>query len=260
VAHWLLTMGWGRFVALLIGGYFAANALFALVYLACGDIIEGAEPGSFRDAFDFSVQTMSTIGYGGLSPKTPMADVLVAIESMVGLLGFAVVTGLMFAKFARPTARVLFSEVAVVRPRDGQSTLQFRIANQRGNKIVDAQMMVVLAFDHTTAEGEFMRRFEPMGLVRERSPMFALSWTGMHLVDADSPLFGKDAEWMRQTRAELVVTLTGIDDTFNQPVHAQTSYIGREVRWNHGFVDIIQENADGTRSIDYAVFHATEEV
>lgn len=260
VAHLLLTMAWGRFVALLIAGYFAVNALFALVYLACGDIIDGAEPGSFRDAFDFSVQTMSTIGYGGLSPATPLADVLVAIESMVGLLGFAVVTGLMFAKFARPTARVLFSKTAVVRPRDGQPTLQFRIANQRGNKIVDAEMNIVVVYDHVTQEGEAMRSFLPMRLVRERSPMFALSWTGMHVIDDASPLQGRDREWFVAHNAELVVTLTGIDDTFNQPVHAQYSYVAAEIRWNHAFADIIRLNQDGTRSIDYTVFHTTREL
>jgi len=260
LAHLLLTMGWGRFIALLITGYFAVNALFALVYLACGDIIDGAEPGSFRDAFDFSVQTMSTIGYGGLSPATPLADVLVAIESMVGLLGFAVVTGLMFAKFARPTARVLFSETAVVRPRDGQPTLQFRIANQRGNKIVDAEMNLIVVYDHVTQEGEAMRSFLPMPLVRERSPMFALSWTGMHVIDDASPLHGRDREWFVAKNAELVVTLSGIDDTFNQPVHAQFSYVAAEIRWNHAFADIIRLNPDGTRSIDYDAFHATREL
>lgn len=255
LAHWLLTMTWGRFFLLLMGGWFALNAAFAGIYLAGGDLIEGAEPGSFRDAFDFSVQTISTIGYGGLSPKTPLADVLVAIESMVGLLGFAVVTGLMFAKFARPTARVLFAQKAVIRPRDGVPTLQFRIANQRGNKLVDARMMVIVAYDHTTAEGEFMRQFEPIPLVRERSPMFAMSWTGMHPIDESSPLFGRGRAWMDEHHAEILVTLTGIDDTFNQPVHAQYSYIGREIFEDHAYVDIIVTDPDGRRRIDYAGFH-----
>ena len=256
LAHLLLTMSWARFFLLLMALYFGANAVFAGIYLAGGDLIRGATPGSFRDAFDFSVQTMSTIGYGTLAPKTPAADVLVAVQSLVGLMGFAVITGLMFAKFARPTARVLFSDRAVVRPRDGVSTLQFRIANQRGNKIVDAQMMVVMAFDHTTAEGEGMRAFVPLPMVRERSPMFALSWTCMHTIDEASPLHGRGAEWLEATSAELIVTLTGIDDTFNQPVHAQWSYVGAEIFWDHALVDIIITTPDGTRSIDYDVFHA----
>lgn len=257
VAHWLLTLSWPQFFGLTSLGYFGSNVLFALVYLS-GDMVAGAEPGSFVDAYAFSVQTMSTIGYGALTPASPLADYIASIEVFLGLLGFAVVTGMLFARFARPTARVLFSEVAVVRERDGVPTLQFRMANERGNLICDAQLNVVMAYDHRTREGEFLRRFVRLGMVRERSPVFALSWTGMHAIDSTSPLFGWTAADLERVRAEIVVTVNGIDDTFNQPVHSQHSFLWTEVLWNHGFVDVITTLDDGRRTIDYDNFHSTK--
>ncbi len=259
VAHWLLKLSWARFFVLVTAGYFGTNGLFALVYWL-GDMVNGAAPGSFSDAFAFSVQTMSTIGYGALTPATPLADFLAATEVFLGLLGFAVVTGVMFARFARPTARVLFSDVAVVRLRDGVPTLQFRMANERGNLIVDARLNVVLAYNHTTAEGERMRNFIELELVRERSPVFALSWTAMHELTEGSFLHGCSAQTLEDIRGEIVVTVTGIDDTFAQPVHSQHSYLWSEVRWGHGFVDVIELLPDGRRTLAYERFHDTQPV
>ncbi|MCO4773466.1 MAG: ATP-sensitive inward rectifier potassium channel 10 [Deltaproteobacteria bacterium] len=254
VAHWLLKLSWTGFFVLIAGGYFGVNAFFAAIYLA-GDMVAGAEPGSFSDAFAFSVQTMSTIGYGALTPASKTADLLTAVEVLIGLLGFAVVTGMLFARFSRPSARVLFSDVAVVRERDGQPTLQFRMANERGNLIVDARLNVVMAYNHRTAEGEQMRSFIALQLVRERSPVFALSWTAMHEIDPSSPLYGWTPEHLEEVRAEIVVTVTGIDDTFNQHVHSQHSFLWSEVRWNHRFVDVIEMMPDGKRTIAYERFH-----
>ncbi len=255
LAHFLLLMSWTKFFAVLVGGFLLTNAFFAALYVGCGDCIIGARPGRFGDALAFSVQTMTTIGYGALVPRNAIADVLVAVQSMCGLLGFAVVTGLFFAKFARPTVRLLFSDAAVIRDRDGLRTLQFRVANRRGNKIVDANLMVVLVYDHVTREGERMRNFEPLIMARERSPVFALSWTGMHVIDDSSPLFGRDAQWMTDKQMEIIITLTGIDDAFNQSVHAQFSYLGNEILWNHRLSDVIVTHPDNTRGIDYEHFH-----
>lgn len=257
VTHALLTMSWARFFAVILLGFVLLNAVFAGAYLLVPNGVTGLAPGAFLDAFAFSVQTVSTIGYGAMSPTSPAAHALVAIESLTGLLGVGLVTGLFFAKFARPTARVMFSNVAVVRPRDGVPTLQWRLANERGNRIVDARMSVVLAYRHETNEGEVMRTFIPLPLVRDHSPVFALSWTAMHVLDESSPMHGWTQDDMAAVFGELVITISGVDDTFNQPIHAQWSYVADEVLWNHGFADIIVRLPDGRRTVDYDRFHET---
>ena len=158
--HHLLSASWLRLLAIIAGLYLAANALFALAYLAEPGSVEHARPGSFVDAFFFSVQTMATIGYGKLVPRTGFANALVTVEALVGLFGVAMVTGLMFAKFSRPTARVLFSRQAVVAPHNGVPCFMFRMANARGNNIVHAQLQLVLAREETTLEGDRMRRID----------------------------------------------------------------------------------------------------
>src|SRR5208337_4984173 len=156
-----------------------ANAAFALVYVLGGDSIENARPGSFTDAFFFSVQTMATIGFGKMVPRTGLANVLVTLESLVGLLGLAIATGLVFAKFSRPTARVLFSRVAVISPWDGVRSLMFRMANERDNRIIEAQVHVVLMRNEATAENVLVRRVHDLALLRHNNPSFALSWTAI---------------------------------------------------------------------------------
>ena len=178
--HFLLRSTWLRLLVVLVVVSAGINALFALAYMATGDGIENARPGSFADAFFFSVQTLATIGYGKLVPRSLAANVLVALEALVGLLGLAMVTGLVFAKFSRPTARVLFSRMAVVSRRDGVPALMFRMANERGSGIVEAQVHVVLARNETTAEGEAVRRFYDLDLSRRQNALFALSWTVIH--------------------------------------------------------------------------------
>jgi inward rectifier potassium channel len=253
--HLLLTIPWISFLGMLSLLYIFTNALFALAYLLGGDGIENAHPGSFGDAFFFSVQTMASIGYGAMYPKTPYANVLVTIESLVGLLGLAMGTGLMFARFARPTARVLFSRVAVITTHDEQPVLMFRTANQRHNQILEAQMRLTLVRNEINREGQFMRRFYDLNLVRSHSPIFALTWTAMHPIDQSSPLYGMQPENFDEMEAELVVTLTGLDETFSQTIHARHSYIASEVLWNMKFADILSRLPDGRRAIDYSLFH-----
>src|SRR4028119_1320700 len=165
--HLLLTLGWSRFIGLIVVSYIDTNTLFALLYLAGGDCLKNARPGSFWDAFFFSVQTMATIGYGAIYPSTDYANVLVTLEALVGLIGVAMSTGLMFARFSRPTARVLFSRVAVIAPHNGVPTLMLRVANERRNQVLAAQMGGALLRNEVTAEGEYMRRFYDLKLVRK---------------------------------------------------------------------------------------------
>ena len=256
--HFLLTSSWPRLLALLLGGYLLSNVFFALAYLGGGDCLSGARPGSFADAFFFSVQTISTIGYGQLVPSTAWANTLVTVESFVGLLGLAMVTGLIFAKFSRPTARVLFSRVAVITPRDGVPCLMFRMANQRGNQIVEARIHVVLATTEATAEGEVIRRLRDLEMLRSQHALFALSWTAVHPITERSPFSGATPESLAATEAEIIVSLTGLDESFSQTVHARHAYGMADIVWGRRFVDILSRTPDGRRHIDSTHFHDTE--
>lgn len=253
--HLMLTLPWSGFLALTVLGYVVANALFALAYLAGGDGIENARPGNFLDAFFFSVQTMASIGYGVMHPRTVYANVLVTIEALTGLMGLAVGTGLMFARFSRPTARVIFSRVAVITSYEGVPTLMFRAANQRRNQILEAQMRVGLGRDEVSVEGQSMRRVYDLNLIRSQNPLFSLSWTAMHRIDEQSPLYGVTPESLDKAEASLVVTLSGLDETVSQPIHARHTYICRDILWNMRFVDIISKTKDGNRFVDYSRFH-----
>jgi inward rectifier potassium channel len=255
--HFTLQIPWSCF---LVGGvaiYLAANAGFALLYLLEPGTIGNARPGSFADAFFFSVQTMATIGYGQLVPATLYANLVVTVETAFGLLFLAMATGLVFARFSRPTARILFSRVAVIGPHNGQPTLSFRAANQRRNQILQAEVAVTLLRDEETAEGVMLRRFYELKLTRYRSPVLAMTFTVMHEIDRDSPLHGASAASLEADNAELVVTATGIDETIAQRVHARTSYLPDEILWGHRFVDVIGWTEDGRRVIDYRRFHDT---
>ena len=256
--HQLVSASWWRLFALVVALYVGTNLAFACGYLALGDEIEGARAGSLHDAFFFSVQTLATIGYGKWLPRGTGAHALVAAEALVGMLGFAFATGLVFAKFARPTARVLWSQVAVVAPRDGVPSLMFRAANERGNQIAEAQVRVVLARDEVTVEGERVRRFHDLRLARQHNAFFALTWTIVHPIDEASPLWGHTEESFLTTDMEIVVSLVGMDETMSQPVHARWSYVPEEVRWNHRFVDIIRTDEHGDRRIDLRYFHDVE--
>ncbi len=253
--HLLLTIDWLRFFGVTVVFYLVTNAIFALLYLAGGDCLKNAQPGSFWDAFFFSVQTMATIGYGAIYPSTDYANALVTIEALVGLMGVAMVTGLMFARFSRPTARVLFSRVAVIAPHNGVPTLMMRVANERRNQILEAQIGVSLLRDEVTKEGQFIRRFYDLKLVRSQTRIFALSWLVMHEIDESSPLYGETLESMIQAETDIVVTLTGLDETVAQTVHARHYYIAEEILWNMRFVDIFSRKPDGRRLLDFTRFH-----
>lgn len=253
--HLLLTIPWSGFLALTVLGYLIANALFAFAYLAGGDGIENARPGNFYDAFFFSVQTMASIGYGAMHPRTDYANVVVTIEALTGLMGLAMGTGLMFARFSQPTARVMFSSVAVITPYDGVPTLMFRAANQRRNQILEAQMRVRLMRDEVSIEGQFMRRVYDLTLVRSQNPMFSLSWTAMHPIDQQSPLYGVSPQLLDQAETSLVVTLSGLDETVSQTIYARHTYVCRDILWNMRFVDILSKTEGGNRIVDYSRFH-----
>ncbi len=253
--HLLLTLPWTAFFGLMVLSYVAGNAVFALLYLLGGDGIANAQPGSFLDAFFFSVQTVASIGYGAMYPKTVYANTLVTIEALVSLVGVPVMTGLAFARFTRPSARVVFSRVAVVTVYEGVPTLIFRTANKRRNQILEATLQVYLMRDEISAEGQAMRRFHTLPLLRPKTPSFSLSWSAMHPIDQNSPLYGSTPESLQQMRAAIVVSLSGLDETVAQVLHARHTYAAQDILWNHRLVDIFHDTPDGHRYIDYNDFH-----
>ena len=257
IYHRILKMSWPNFFVLGAASYLVANLFFAALYLLQAGSITNAHPGSFPDAFFFSVQTMATIGYGVMAPATVYANLLMTVETAVGLMFVALTTGLVFARFSRPTARIMFSQVAVVGPYNGKPALTVRLANQRQNQLLAAHVSMTVVRDELTAEGSLLRRFYDLKLVRDRSPVFALTFTAIHEIDEQSPLHGATAERMRAVNAELVVTASGVDETLVQPVQARTSYLPHEILWDHRFADIIGYTEDGRRAIDYRRFHDT---
>ena len=256
--HLMLTIPWSGFLLLITFGYLAINLMFALAYWAGGDCIANAQADSFLDRFFFSVQTLASIGYGVMYPKTIYANTLVTVESIVGLTGIAVMTGLSFARFSRPTARVLFSKVAVITQYNHEPTLIFRAANQRSNQILEAQMHCYLFRDETSLEGKAMRRIYDLKLVRSQTPNFMLTWTVMHKIDELSPIYGMSADDLKLTNTTITVILSGIDETVAQMVYARHVYSAKDILPGKQFVDIIFHSENGNRYIDYKLFHDIE--
>ena len=253
--HLLLTLPWPAFLMVMVGFYGVINTLFALAYLAGGNGIANAKPGSFLDAFFFSVQTLASIGYGAMYPTSTYAHALVALEAITSIIGIALMTGLVFARFSQSTARVMFTRVAVITPYNDIPTLMLRTANQRRNQILEAKLRLYLLRDEVSVEGEFMRRVYPLRLLRDHTPAFTLTWTAMHPIDEQSPLYGATPHSLEVTKTTLLASLTGIDETVSQAMHARHSYAAHEILWNQRFVNIIHKAADGHRYVDYAHFH-----
>ena len=256
--HRLLAAKWRWLLITVLAVYLGMNALFATLYLLGGDCIENAREGSVTDAFFFSVQTMATIGYGKMVPRTPYANVVVSVEALFGLVSTAMATGLMFAKFARPSARVMFSDKALIVSRDGVRSLVFRMANGRGNQIVEAALHVTLLRTETTVEGERLRRFHDLSLVRASNPVFVMSWTAVHPITRTSPLHDASPELLATSDPMVIVSLVGMDETSGQTVHARHSYAAADIRWGERFVDIIEALPDGRRRMHFDRFHDTQ--
>jgi inward rectifier potassium channel len=255
----VLTASWPVFVLQLAAFFLTVNLVFAMLYAADRGGITNARPGSFADAFFFSVQTLGTLGYGVMAPRSLYANLLVTAESFTSILIIALFTGIIFARFSRPFARLVFSKVAVVTPFEGVPTMMFRAANQRGNSILDARVAVSLAANYTTREGVSMRRFQELKLLRSNNPLFALSWTVMHPIDAESPLYGVGLADMIERDMEIVIMLSGMDETISDHIYARHSYAAEEILWNRRFVDVVSVAPTGHRMVDLHQFHDTLE-
>src|SRR3954469_10899416 len=222
--HGVLTASWPVFFAQLAGFFLSVNLVFALLYTADRGGIANARPGSFADAFFFSVQTLGTLGYGVMAPRSLYTNLLVTAESFTSILIVALYTGVIFARFSRPFARVIFSKVAVVAPFDGVPTLMFRAANQRGNSILDGHIAVSLAGNYRTIEGVSMRRFQELKLLRSSNPLFALSEPVAHPIPPASPLYGGGLAYMIARYLEIVVMRSGMHEPAADHSYGRQSY------------------------------------
>lgn len=250
---------WVRLFVVLIGGFILLNAFFAGLFLLDPESVSMAEL-DFAGAFFFSVQTMSTIGYGGLAPASTYGDVVVTIEAAVGLLGVALATGIIFSKVSRPQSSTLFSQPMVVRDFEGKPTLSFRVGNARGNEVVKANMTVSVLLESFSAEGEHLRRLIDLKLLRDTNPVFRLSWSVMHTIDEESPLHGLDLHDSASGVMGFIVSMIGFDATYGQQTHARHVYQPADILIGHRFVDVIHQLPDGRLMIDYNDFHKTEAV
>lgn len=261
--HYLLTVSWAEFLAIVTAVYLLVNTAFAGAYLLCGPGAlrgpDGDGLGPFAQAFFFSVETFATIGYGNIAPWGLAANRVMVVESLVGLLGFALATGLLFARFSRPTAAIVFSRSALVAPYRGGTAFEFRIVNGRTNQLVEVGARVL--FSRFGPDGGGARQFTELKLERQHVVFFPLAWTVVHPIDPESPLYGLGPDDLQRSDAEFLILLTATDETFSQMVHTRTSYKPDEIVWGARFANLFNPPApDGTLSIDMRRLHAFDRV
>jgi inward rectifier potassium channel len=254
--HTFLRLRWSLSFVVIAAGFFVVNLGFAVVYLAVGGI--GGANGTFFDALSFSVQTLATIGYGVMHPESHGATTVMIVESMVGIIVTALATGLVFAKFSRPTTRVAFSKYVVFTKHEGKRTMIFRVSNRRGNVIVEATLHVVVVTTQTTLEGNLFYKASDLKLVRDRQVGMTRGWTVMHVIDETSPFYGIDTkEGLAKAELEMYIALTGIDDTTVQQIHTVHYYTDLEnFAVDHHFADSLVPLDNGEFLIDVSKFDA----
>jgi len=254
--HELLGAPWPVTLFAIVAMWLALNVLFAIVFLLTGGIAN-ARPGSFVDAFFFSVQTLGTIGYGTLYPQSRAANLAVTAETIIALVAISLATGVVFTKFSMPVARLEFARSAVVSMRDGVRTLAIRMANRRGNFIVEAQVRLTLVRAETTKEGVFTYRMYELPLVRDHSAAMGRSWTILHRLEGGSPLQDSTAESIREADLELQVGVIGLDGTTFQTLHSRYRYQPEDIRFGERFADMLSQMPDGRIQLDYSKLHET---
>jgi inward rectifier potassium channel len=261
--HATLTVPWWQFFGATALLYLAVNAAFAAAYLACGpgalgSDTAGMEQHTYLRGFFFSVQTLSTIGYGHVVPVGLAANALVTLESLIGLLGFAIVTGLLFARFSRPTAKMLFSRHALIAPYQNMTAFEFRVANARSNELIEVSAKVLLS-RFEDADGTRTRRYYTLPLERPAVTFLPLTWTVVHPIDEKSPLFGETPESLRASTAEFLVLLSGFDETFSATVHTRTSFVPDELLWGHRFANaFVLSQSEKKVAVDMRQFDRVE--
>lgn len=257
--HSLMRMNWLQFSLLFSFTYLLINSFFASLYYLGGDSILNADPLNYWEAFLFSFQTSTTIGYGFYLPQTTLAHIIVIFDSISGILFVAIATGMAFSRFSRPTARVLFSKNLVISNINGKRTLMFRMGNARHSQIIDAQVKVVMTRPEVTTEGQSMRRIYDLQLVRSSSPLFSLSWTVMHEITPESPLYEMEEKVLMSREINFIISMTGIDDVFSQTIYDRYMYWGDSLLLGKRFVDVMGIESNGEAYIDYNCFHKVKD-
>ena len=255
--HDSLSISWPSFFLVVAGTFFLANLIFAFIYWVGGDVTANTDHGSLPMLFFFSVEALSTVGFGDMHPAATYGHIVASIENFFGLLFVAVTTGVMFTRFARPQARFMFARHPVVTNFNGKPTLMIRVANERHNTVSDASARLWVLSDGSSAEGHKFRRFIEPKLERVENPVFVLSWTIFHVIDENSPLHD-----LRHGRSaplsSLILTITGYDENMAQEVKARHWYDVKDIRWDHRYADILESGPDGSTLLDYDRFHDSE--
>jgi len=254
----MLTLTWPQFAALILCIYLMVNVVFSIFYYAGRPCIAGAD--SYSDAFFFSVETLATVGYGHFYPDSLYGHLVATTEIMTGLFGMAVITGLIFIRFSRPSARLVFSRNLVVAPFDGQPALMLRVANLRHHAMVEAEFRLMLARNETVKEGEEIRRFYPLNLQFHRLIAFPVALTVRHIIDEKSPLHGMTAEDLKRTDTRFAASIVCIDTVIPAPVQSQQDYTSNEVLFGKRFVEIYADVDDNRMTVDYGRLHDVEDV
>ena len=257
--HLILTLSWPGFAAVVFSIYLLINVLFAALYMLNPHAIAEMAPGSFLAAFFFSVETLATVGYGHMYPETFYGHLIAMLEIMVGMFGLAVITGLIFVRFSRPTARMHFSKVAVIAPFDGTPNLMIRVANLRHQAMVEPEFRMILLRSVVTAEGDDVRRFNPLKLEFDRLITFPAVLTVRHRIDEQSPLFGMTPADFQRLDFRIVASIVGVDTVIVAPVESFGDYNYDQIEWNRRFVEIYDQNEEGEWTVDYARIDETED-
>jgi inward rectifier potassium channel len=249
-----VSLSWSRFYSVLLAFYVVANAVFAGVYLLIGpDCIYGANSPSawvrFLNVMFFSSHTLTTVGYGNMYPVGVAANTVASLEALIGLLAFALATGLVFGRFARPSARIGFSPTMIVAPYRDARSLQFRVVNRRPNNLIDLEARLTL-MTVESGDGRLVRKYTILELERPQVLFFPLTWTVVHPIDNTSPLFGKTAQDLQRLQAEVLVMLKGFDDTFGQTVHTRYSYRFDEITWGARFLPAFEFDRNGDMHVE----------
>jgi inward rectifier potassium channel len=256
--HLALTLTWPRFYLALALAFILVNLVFGLAYWLAPGSVTNAHEGEFLDYFFFSIETLATVGYGVMSPASRYGHLVASIEILTGMVGVAMITGLVFARFSKPTARILFSDRAVIRDFEGAHVLMLRIANERHNRVVEATATLSLVRTEINAQGESFVRIHDLRLLRERTPVFALTWTLIHPIDEQSPMYGLDAGKLAASRSRILASVTGHDETMAASVYAGSEYEADDLVFDGHFVDILSVTPDGQRVVDLTRFHDIE--
>jgi inward rectifier potassium channel len=259
ISHRCMTASWPAFIGGAALVFVAFNAFFAVFYMFGDQPISNVSGHDYIDYLYFSIETLSTAGYGDMHPQTHYGHFIATVELFTGVFSMSLMTGLIFARFSRPNARLLFAEYPVISNHDGQPNLMVRLANERHNIISNATARLWMFKNIVSLEGQSVRRFYELPLVRNESPALALSWTLFHVLDEQSPLFGLKAEDLEAIGLSLVLVVSGYDVVAAQTVHARKSYEHPDIRFGQRYADILGTSEDGRLRIDYSRFHETLE-